>query len=218
MYDDRGMSSGESSVQPDLSSVTGQPTDGTPPEPTYVQIGVGTDDGMSTPLPTHGRGTARSLATALGVLVVPLVALVAFCQPKAAQTPTVDPSNVYAAATEQRAFRVREPHGLTGWKPTVATFNPAVGGRFTARVSYSTPDGHYLQLVQSNAAADSLIASVIDRGEPLGVEQIAGDNWSRYTARDGQETAFVLIEPKVTVMVVGDASVETARSMIRSLR
>ncbi|MFI5956412.1 DUF4245 domain-containing protein [Cryptosporangium sp. NPDC051539] len=190
------------------------------PEPDYVTVALSTDEGSSTPPPkaTRRDATVRNLAIALGILVVPLVAIVALFQPKASDAPAVDPAHVYDTAKAQKAFRVREPQGLSGWKPTVAAYNPAVGGRFTIRVSYSTPDGGYLQLVQSNAAADSLIAGIIDRTAPVGTEQIEGDTWTRYTAREGKENAFVLLEPDVTVVVVGDASADTARTMIRSLQ
>lgn len=192
----------------------------TKPNKDYVTVGMTTDEGTSTPPPkaTRADATVRNLAIALGILVIPLVALVALFQPKASDAPSVDPAHVYDTARSQNAFRVREPQGLSGWKPTVAAYNPAAGGRFTIRVSYSTPGGGYLQLVQSNAAADSLIAGIIDRTAPVGTEQIGGDTWTRYTAREGKENAFVLIDPDVTVVVVGDASLETARTMIRSLR
>lgn len=204
MYDDRDMSS-------DQSQRAGS---------SFVTVGMTTDAGTSTPPPkaTRADATVRHLAIALGILVIPLVALVALCQPRSSDSPTVDPSHVYDTARAEKAFRVREPQGLSGWRPTVAAYNPAAGGRFTIRVSYSTPDDHYLQLVQSNAAADSLIASIIDRGAPVGTEQIEGETWTRYTAREGKENAFVLIEPDVTVVVVGDASADTARTMIRSLQ
>ncbi|GAA3385818.1 DUF4245 domain-containing protein [Cryptosporangium minutisporangium] len=190
------------------------------PEPTHVTVGMSSDAGSSVPPPkaTRADATVRNLAIALGILVIPLVTLVALCQPKASDSPTVDPSRVYETAREQKAFRVREPQGLSDWRPTAAAYNPAAGGRFTIRVSYSTPDDRYVQLVQSNAAADTLITGIIDRGAPAGVEQIEGESWTRYTAREGKENALVLIEPDVTVVVVGDASLDTARTMIRSLQ
>jgi hypothetical protein len=189
------------------------------PEPTHMTVRVSTDAGSSTPPPkaTRADATVRNLAIALGILVIPLVAIVALFQPKASDAPTVDPAHVYDTARAEKAFRVREPQGL-GWQATVAKFNPSAGDRFTIRVSYSTPDEHYLQLVQSNAAADELITGIIDRGAPAGVEQIEGESWTRYTAREGKENAFVLIEPDVTVVVVGDASLDTARTMIHALQ
>ncbi|GAA0284237.1 DUF4245 domain-containing protein [Cryptosporangium japonicum] len=192
----------------------------TAPEPTHVTVGMSTDAGASMPpsKPTRADATVRNLAIALGILVIPLVAIVALFQPKESDAPAVDPARVYDTARAEKAFRVREPQGVADWRPTTAVYNPAAGGRFTIRVSYSIPDDGYLQLVQSNAAADSLITSIIDRGAPVGVEQIEGESWTRYTAREGKENAFVLIEPDVTVVVVGDASVDTARTMIKSLQ
>jgi hypothetical protein len=189
------------------------------PEPAGVVIGMSTDGGVSVPVGRRsGRGTGRDLAISLGVLVIPLLVLVWFFQPHSTDSAQpVDAAGVYQTAIDQKAFHVREPQGLTGWKPTVAVYSPATGGRFTVRVSYSVPGGGYLQLVQSNAPADSLIASIIDGGEPLGVEQLAGETWTSYSARSGAENAFVLLEKDVTVVVVGDAPVAKARTMIHSL-
>ena len=224
MYDDRGMTSPRPSSDPadrplvDIVDSPRRPKKRREPE--YVTVGLSTDGGSSVPPPkaTRSDATVRNLAIALGILVVPLVAFVALFQPKASDAPTVDPARVYDTARAEKAFRVREPQGLSGWRPTVAAYNPADGGRFTIRVSYSTPDDRYLQLVQSNAPADTLVTGIIDRGTPQGVEQIEGESWTRYTAREGRENVFVLLEPDVTVIVVGDASIDTARTMIKSLQ
>lgn len=218
MYDDRDMTSeGPASAGEERQIVD---IVDSAPERSHVTVGMSTDAGSSVPpaKPTRADATVRNLAIALGVLVVPLVALVVLFQPKESDAPTVDPARVYDTARAENAFRVREPLGVDDWRPTAAVYSPAVGGRFTIRVSYSIPDRGYLQLVQSNAAADSLIAGIIDRAEPVGVEQIEGESWTRYTAREGKETAFVLIQPDVTVVVVGDASADMARTMIKSLQ
>ena len=231
MYDDGGMSSPvPPDAHPDPDGAAPQPEPArsgqrmvdivdSRPEPAGVVVGMSTDGGMSVPIGRRsGRGTGRDLAISLGVLVIPLLALVWFFQPRATDsTQPVDAAGVYQTAIDKKAFHVREPQGLSGWKPTVAVYTPATGDRFTVRVSYSVPGGGYLQLVQSNAPADSLVASIIDRGEPLGIEQIAGGSWTHYTARDGAENAFVLLEKDVTVVVVGDAPVAKARTMIHSL-
>ena len=190
------------------------------PEPASVVVGMSTDGGMSVPIGRRsGRGTGLDLAISLGVLVIPLLLLVWFFQPRSTDsTQPVDAAGVYQTAIDKKAFHVRQPQGLGDWKPTVAVYSPATGDRFTVRVSYAVPGGGYLQLVQSNAPADSLIASIIDRGESLGAEQIAGGSWTHYTARDGAENAFVLLEKDMTVVVVGDAPAAKARTMIRSLR
>ena len=224
VYDDRGMTSegpapaGRERQIVDIVDSPRQPK--ARREPTHVTVGMSTDAGSSVPpaKATRADATVRNLAIALGILVIPLVALVALFQPKESDAPAVDPARVYDTARAEKAFRVREPQGVDDWKPTAAVYSPSAGDRFTIRVSYSIPDNGYLQLVQSNAAADSLITGIIDRGAPAGVEQIEGESWTRYTAREGRESVFVLIEPDVTVVVVGDASADTARTMIKSLQ
>jgi hypothetical protein len=224
MYDDGAMSSGEAPQSPSGSAqkmvdiVESRPQRA---EPKEIVVGMSPDGGVSVPVPRRSGqgGTFKNLAISMGVLVVPLIFLVWLFTPHVTnKTEPVDAAKVYQAAVDEKAFHVREPQGHSEWKPTVAVFNPATGGRFTVRVSYTTSKDHYLQLVQSNAPADSLIASIIDAGTPLGVEQVNGETWTRYSARNGAENAFVLLENDVTVVVVGDASVATARTMISSLR
>jgi hypothetical protein len=220
MYDDGAMSS---APQPDPPRSDEGMVDivESGPKPSGVTVGMSTDGGVSLPVPRRaGRGTGRDLAISLSVLIIPLLVLVWFFQPRPSDTAEpVDAAGVYQTAKDQKAFHVREPHGLSGWKPTVAVYSPATAGRFTIRVSYSvSKTSDYLQLVESNAPADSLIASIIDHSEPLGTEQINGESWTHYTARAGAENAYILLASDVTVVVVGDAPIDTAKTMIRSLR
>jgi hypothetical protein len=206
--DDGGMST----TEPDGAQVgSGSPQVGTGgPQ-------VSTDQGIGVPPRGRSRGTARDLAISMSVLIIPIVAFVAFCQPRSSDAPEVDASRVYATATAQRAFPVVEPTGLSGWKATVANFNSEGADRYTLRVSYLLPGGRYLQLLQSNAAAETVVADVVDDGQPLGTEQLSGASWFRYSARGGHEVAFVRLEQQVTVVVVGDASAAKARELIAAL-
>ncbi len=80
------------------------------------------------------------MAISLGVLIVPLLILMAFCRPQETDVPTVDPSGTYRAAAAEAKFPVRRPAGLpSGWRSTNAAIEREAGGALTLRVSYITP-------------------------------------------------------------------------------
>jgi hypothetical protein len=203
--DDRQMSTTEPS-KAESEDVKGAPV-----------VGVTPDAGIGVAPRRRRRGTAKDLAISMSVLIIPIVAFVALCQPRATDAPTVDASRVYATARAQNAFPVVEPSGLSGWRTTVANIQNQGAGRYTLRVSYETPDGRYLQLLQSNDAAETVVAAVVDDGQPQGTEQLSGGSWFRYSAREGRELAFVRLEQRVTVVVVGDASAARAKELIAAL-
>ncbi len=186
------------------------------------------DDGaVTSPEPTpadppaaRGRrgGTIRDLAISIGVLVVPLVAVVALCQPGDSGPTKIDPSRAYAGARAEAGFPVREPAGLEGWAATNATFRETAAGTATLRVSYLTPAGRYAQLVQSSVPADELIPAELGGGSPRGAATIQGAAWQHYSARQPDDRAYVLLEPTVTVIVVGDATDGELRTLVTALR
>ena len=156
----------------------------------------------------------------LAVLLVPLIALVAFCQPdKSSQVQRpIDPSRTYQAAARLSGFEVREPAGLgSAWRATHASFRTDRDKAPVLRVSYLTPEGDYVQLVQSGAAAPTVIPEELGEGKMRGQTELAGVTWQQYAGRRAGDTAFVLIEPKLTTIVVGEASVERLRTFASAL-
>ncbi|HEV2087739.1 MAG TPA: DUF4245 domain-containing protein [Cryptosporangiaceae bacterium] len=170
------------------------------------------------PAPGRRRGTVRDLAISLAVLVLPLLAVVALCQPRDPGSTPVDPTGAYVGARAQAGFAVREPVGLDGWAATDATFRRTPDGAATLRVGYLTPAGRYAQLVQSSVPADRLIPAELGAGRPRGVATIRGVSWQRYSARQPEDRAYVLLEPAVSVILVGDATDDEMRTFLSSLR
>jgi hypothetical protein len=161
----------------------------------------------------------RDIVFSLGVLIVPLLVLVAFCRPSERDIPTVDATPTYQAARAEARFPVSAPEGLpAGWRATNAALNRLDGGRLTVRVSYLTPSQRFVQLVQSDVDADDLILAEIGAGKIEGTTEIGAASWQRYTGRRAGETALVLIGPESTVIAAGDASLAEMRTLAAALR
>jgi hypothetical protein len=161
----------------------------------------------------------RDMAISLGVLVVPLVLLMAFCRPTAGDTPTVDPARTYQAAKASAKFPVRVPEELpSSWRATNSALRTGEAGTLTVRVTYLTPATKSMQLVQSDQAAEKLIVDELGAGRIEGAVTVGSARWQRYGGSRSGETALVLLEPKVTVVIVGDAGLEELRTLAGSLR
>lgn len=175
----------------------------------------------SPPPPRHGAmgNYVRNIAISLAVLILPLVALVAFCTPRGDDIKTIDPSGTYQAAKSEADFDVRIPSGLPdGWRATTSSLNPGNGGVVTLRVSYLTPSGKVAQLVQSDIDSGQLLPAELGGGKYEGDADVAGARWQRYGGRRPGETALVLLEPESSVLVVGDAPLDELRTLASSLR
>lgn len=171
--------------------------------------------------PVRGRrpNLLRDMALSLGVLIVPLMLLMAFCRPSASDIATVDPSRVFQAAKAEAAFPVRIPSTLPdSWRATNAGLVRGDGGTLTVRVSYLTAGDRFVQLVQSDVASDALIPAELGAGKIQGMTQVGGVTWQRYDGRRAGETALVLLSPKSTVLLSGDASLGEITTLASSLR
>jgi len=162
---------------------------------------------------------ARDILLSLGLLIVPLLVLMALCQPSGNDIATVDPSGTYRAARAEAKFPVLTPTDLSdGYRATNAALNRLEGGAVTVRVSYLTPSKKYLQLVQSDVDSEKLIVAELGAGKIQGTADVRGVAWQQYGGRRPGETALVLLGPKATVMVTGDASVGDMRAFAATLR
>lgn len=161
--------------------------------------------------------TTRDMAISLAVLAVPLALLMGFCRPAPRDAPTVDPASTFRAAARLDAFPVRVPQPLpAGWRATNAALRSDAPA--SVRVSYLTSEGRYVQLLQTQRSADVVLPEELGTGRRRGSESIGGADWHRYGGRRDGESALVLLEPKVTVIVVGDASAAQLTALARSLR
>jgi hypothetical protein len=159
------------------------------------------------------------MAISLGVLTIPLVLLMALCRPSSRDVPTVDPANTYEAAKATGAFPVRVPKGLpAGWRATNSSLRSGTGSKLTLRVSYVTPTSRFAQLVESNVAADTLLPEELGGGKAEGTTKVGAVDWQRYGGRRAGETALVLLDRQVTVLVAGDATLDELRTLAAALR
>ena len=181
---------------------------------------AGTPSGeASAPRRLRRSNPIRDMAISLAVLVVPLLALMALCQSGEPQVKTVDPARTFQAAKAEARFPVMVPADLPdGWRVTNASLNRADGGALTLRVSYLTSANTFIQLVQSDVATETVIVDELGGGKIQGTSDVGGVAWQRYAGRRAGETALVLLGPKATVIVVGDASLGDLRRLAGSLR
>lgn len=180
---------------------------------------------MTTPASTPAKksrrnNTVRDMVISLGVLVVPLLLFVWWSQPSPEDAATtVDAARTYQAARSEAKFTVREPAGLPSkWKATNATIDRGHGGKLSVRVSYMTGDGQYAQVLQSDFAPENLIPDELGEGKVRGTTSIGSAMWQEYGTRRAGETALVLSEPTVTVIVTGDASLDELKQLAASLQ
>ena len=174
--------------------------------------------------PRSRVGFVRDLAISLIVVVVPLVALVAFCQPRGENPPTVDPTETYRAAKREAGFPILTPTGLDGsWQATNAAYRTEQDGSKSLRVSYIPSRNDYIQLLQTDEPAEQLIPNEVGAADgqaprPVATEQIGGRAWLRFAGRRDGEWAYVLEGNGYTVIVAGNAGRDHFRTFISSLR
>lgn len=164
------------------------------------------------------RLTGLHMAVAMGVLVLPLVLLVAMCQPGARQVPTVDTSRTFKAAAAEADFAVQHPRDLPGFRATQASLNRHAGGTLTVRVTYFTPGDRSVQFVQSDRAAVDVLESGLDGSDPAGSEMIADGEWQVYTLDGSGDRAYVQLTSGRTMYLAGNANEQEFRDFIAALR
>ena len=130
---------------------------------------------------------------------------------------TVDPGPAIAQARQADRFTVATPHGLgDDWKVSSAqTRNKK--GTVTLRLGYVTPSGGYAQIVESNADAAKLLADAVPaHARPAGSTHIGSADWARY-AGDKDNRVLALMQPKRTILVVGQTGEDEMRTLAGSL-
>jgi hypothetical protein len=142
----------------------------------------------------------------LGVIVLVLAGLAGSCS-FSPGSPTVDDSRlpVVDAPTElariarTTPFPVRVPAVPAGWRSNSVAQDrvpvpngPPDAANRSVRAGYLTPQDHYLQLVQTDAAEDALLATETGSQPAIGTgaQDIAGLHWVVY-ARDKGEPIWI---------------------------
>jgi uncharacterized protein DUF4245 len=190
--------------------------------------GIGDDRCVTTtqpaPPPTVNTAALRlsrtpaDMTKAVLVLLVPVAILVAlyvyfFGGNNVIQ---IDPSQSYSDARASAHFTVLQPAGLSsGWKPVSSQFTP--GATSTLRVGYIAPDGSGIQLVETDQAAGTVIASELGNVGSLAKSVDAGGRtWGVLQAKNS-DLALVDTESSRTVIISGQASQTDLQDFASSL-
>ena len=134
--------------------------------------------------------------------------------------PSVDAAAELRSAATRVDFPVRAVTLPQGWRANAATVSP-VGAGSTAtvavRVGMITNAGRYLRLSQSNAPIPVLVVSEpgLDSDappDPTGTQQAAGQAWTVYPGRPGEQT-WVLQQKDVVFVISGAGTAEEKRTI-----
>jgi hypothetical protein len=160
----------------------------------------------------------RDITLSLLALLVPIaIALVVYRLIGGEAPSRVVTDEVFADARASRHFTVLEPALTSGWRPT--TYNLANDGRTTTlRVTYTTPEGGALQLVETNAAATVVQQQELPGGfDPAGTAAVNGQVWQALRTPSG-EHALVLDDGTRVVLIKGNADLAEMKAFAGLLR
>jgi hypothetical protein len=168
--------------------------------------------------PPRSAMTIRHMIAAVGVLLLVVVVL-GFLSGGVGFTPggpVSDPSTarVVDAPAQLRAitapFPVRVPATPQGWRSN-SVGTDVVAGRKAVRAGYLTPSAGYLQLQQSDASEEALLAAVGERAA-RGVEEVGGARWVVYGARP-TEPVWIADVKGVRLVLTGSATDDEFRTL-----
>jgi hypothetical protein len=173
----------------------------------------------ASPARRRGRFSVRDVTLSLGVLIVPIFAVIVLFQALGADpVRRVDAEPAYTQAEGGGGFPVLRAQGLRdGWVVTAASTTRA-DGAVTLRVGLVAPSGRFARLAESGRSVEQVLAAELG-GTPraTGAEEIGGQVWLRYPGR-GNEQALVSVRPKVVLVVTGTAEPSELREIAASLR
>lgn len=166
--------------------------------------------------PPRSALTIRHMIAAVGVLLL-VVLVFGFLSSGAGFTPggpVADPSRIrtfdapaqLTALARSVSFPVRVPATPPGWRAT-STGTDVVDGRRAVRVGYLTAAGEYVQLQQSDASEQALLAAVAgNRPVPgQGAQDVGGRHWVVYAARPA-EPVWIADAAQARLLISGSAA------------
>lgn len=122
--------------------------------------------------------------------------------------PDFDSAAAFRADAATLPFPIREPVLPDDWKSNSGSTQP-VGDSMASNVGWIVPSGAYLQLTQSGAGEESLVAKLAGDGAlGDGVKQIGGSQWVVYRNGENHKKAWIadLGEVRIGVMSRGSDS------------
>lgn len=195
--------------------------------PAATMVGMTSPAGGPPPpsKPSRGSLTVWDMAVALGVLIA-IVLVIGGLSRGFGFTPTgptVDPAGipVVDAPAELRGlaplvpFALRIPAVPAGWRSNSVAEDPVAGtDRKEVRVGYLTGESNYLQLLQSDATEEALLAAQSGTRQlaAQGTQDIAGQRWVVYGSRP-VEPVWIANVGQVRLVISGTGTDDEYRAL-----
>lgn len=148
--------------------------------------------------------------------------------PTAGKPPTYDAHAALQADAREFAFPIREPQLPDGWQANSGRrdgIERGRGGNAHAEVSfvgYLSPSGAFMNVAQSNADEEKLVAKLSSSVVAHGAVDVDGVSWVAYEGGEGTEpvwaTRLVAPRPGTTVAITGAGTPEEFRIVARGLQ
>jgi Protein of unknown function (DUF4245) len=168
---------------------------------------------------TTGLG-GYSMAMLACLLLVGLVVLITPREDKEI-LPTADYGNHLFALRSEAPYTPYAPEGLpVTWRPTSSRLSGLDGkGPVAWHLGMVTSSNEYAALEQSDERpVGKYLWRMTNSREPVGVQQVAGQNWQRYYRKDKDQRSLVRTLPGLTLVVTGTASYEELAVLAAALK
>jgi len=179
------------------------------------------------------RASSRTASTgdmvrSLVVILIPVIAITYFFT-RTPDGPTIRPLDwtpVLAQAREQAPYPVLAPRAVPEtWRATKVTWVPQgrayLNGDPSPRnlweLGFLDADDTYVELVQGDLEARTLVDDKTRDGLPDGTSDVAGETWERRTSEDERTRSLVRTTEGVTAVVVGDLPYPALESFASTL-
>jgi hypothetical protein len=157
----------------------------------------------------------RSLLVVLGIVAV-VIAIVPR-QTKVTQPP-VDAASVVAYAVKDSGTAFDFPADLpSGWTATSARYGPSTDSRPTWQAGWATPDGGFVELLQTTDMTSAWLAMATNKGLDKGTVTAAGKSWAVKVDDRSQPSLVSTASDGVTTVVLGTGSVDSLRAFVEML-
>lgn len=159
----------------------------------------------------------RDLVLSMAVIGVVVAGIYVFIphDEKADPVKAVDYRVELVTARRAAPYPVLAPTGLPEkWKPTSVSYERQSENAW--HLGYLDPDGEYVAVEQSTAAAEKYVPEVSRRAEDTGrTQQVAGETWQRWEGP--KYDALVRTDAGATTVVTGTASYGRLAEMAAAL-
>jgi hypothetical protein len=169
---------------------------------------------------TYNRADATlgSLAAALGILVVLLLAVVGVMRARQVEhIPSVDYGPDAAVVADQADYTAYAPEGLPeGWVPTSTRLT--TGDTVTWVLGFATPEDRHAEFAISDGDPEAFVDETTEGGTADGTAEAGGHTWDRYTSADADRRALVRTDGDAVLVVAGGSDYAELAELAAALR